>query len=203
MNKVEFQNSETIINLCRAFLLESQNGARYKFMEEKTNKEKYCYLTQMVKKASDRCFQEAKVFYNLIEQNITDSSIELECNDVYPFRKATLTEDFLYSADEASLARDEIYPEYARVAREEGYTEMAEKFEFMYQIKDCLFMEMMEIAKRLENDKLYKETKPIKWKCDNCGYENKGKEPWQKCPFCDFEQGHVIVKISEKEKTEE
>lgn len=200
MNKEEFQDSETIFNLCRAFLMESQNGARYKFMEEKCNEQKFCYLAQLVKKASDRCFAAGKVFYSLIEENILDSSVELDCDDLYPFRKANLKEDFLYSADEAAISRDEIYPEYARIAKEEGFKEIATKFEFMYQIKDCLYLEMMAIANKMERDKLYQDTKPLKWKCDNCGHEETKKQAWDKCPFCDFKQGHVIVEVEETKK---
>lgn len=200
MNKEEFQKSETIINLCRAFLMESQNGARYKFMEEKANKEKYCYLADELKKAADRCFAEGEVFYTLIEQNMEDLAIEIECDDTYPFRKANLAENFIYSADEASIARDEIYPEYARIAKEEGFPEIAEKFEYMYQIKDCLYLMMNEIGARMENDKLYKQSSITKWKCENCGHEESGKEAWSKCPFCGFEQGHVVVTLNSEKK---
>lgn len=201
MNKQEFQNSETIVNLCRAFLMESQNGARYKFMEEKCNEEKYCYLAQLVKKASDRCLAAGKVFYSLIEESMSDASIEIEFDDLYPFRKASLAENFLYSADEAAISRDEIYLDFATTAKEEGFKEIAEKFEYMYQIKDCLYLEMMEIANKMEANKFYKNESLVKWKCDNCGHEHTGKEAWQKCPFCGFLQGHVIVEV-EKDKQE-
>jgi rubrerythrin len=200
MNKEEFQNSETLFNLCRAFLMESQNGARYKFMEEKCNEQKYCYLAQLVKKASDRCFAAAQVFYTQIEQNMKDDSIELDCDDLYPFRKASLAENFLYSSDEAAISRDEIYPEFARVAKEEGFAAISEKFELMLQMKDCLYMEMLQISQKMETGKLYEEKTPKKWKCDNCGHEHTSKQAWDKCPFCGFLQGHVVVEIDESKK---
>ena len=106
----------------------------------------------------------------------------------------------MYSADEAELARDEIYPEYASIAKEEGFTEIAKKFEMMYQIKDCLYLTMIDIANKMQEGRLYKEQTAKKWKCDNCGHEETSKEPWTKCPFCDFEQGHVIVEIEEQQE---
>lgn len=202
MNKEDFQKSETIVNLCRSFLLESQNSARCKFMAEKASEEKYCYLEDLLKKTSDKMIAQAKVFYEALETNMDDLGIEIEFDDVYPFRKASLAENFLYSADEAEIARDEIYPEYATTAKEEGFVEIAKKFEFMYQIKDCLYLMMIEIANKMKENKLYKEDKPIKWKCDNCGHEETSKDAWNKCPFCGFEQGHVIVELKDDKNQE-
>ena len=86
MNKKDFENSETIINLCRAFLMESQNGSRYRFMAEKASEEKYCYLDELLIKTAKKCNAQAKVFYMLIEENQEQNDIEIEFDDVYPFR---------------------------------------------------------------------------------------------------------------------
>ena len=197
MNKETFQNSETIVNLCRAFLMESQCSARTKFMSEKAKEEKYCFLEGLLKKEHERQGAQAKVFYVAIEQNMDDLGIEIECDDVYPFRKANLEENFKYSAEEAEICRDEVYPEYIETAKQEGFKEMAEKFEKMLQIKDCLYMMMDEIYNKFKNKTLHKRKEETKWKCDNCGYEHTSKEAWDKCPFCSFEQGHVIIELKD------
>jgi|AntRauTorcE11897_2_1112592.scaffolds.fasta_scaffold00016_15 rubrerythrin len=198
MNKQEFQSSQTIINVCRAFLLESQNGARCKFVSEKCNEQNYCYLGELFKTTSNRCFAQSKVFYDQIESNMKDAGIEIEFADVYPFRTANLAQDFLYTAQEAEIARDEIYPEYAEVAKQEGFKDIADKFEKMYQIKDYLYCTSNEIYKRMSNNKLYKSGHPVKWQCNNCGHAETKKQAWDKCPFCDFKQGHVIVKVEDE-----
>lgn len=200
MNKKEFQESDTIVNLSHAFLRESQNGARCEFMSAKAKEEKHCYLEELLKKQKCRHLAVAKVFYEAIEENMEDLGIEVEIEDVYPFRKASFEENFENFVVNAEEERDEIYPEFEQTAREEGFKEIEEKFAMMHQIKDCFIMMMKEIGDKLKNKTLYKVNTAKKWKCDNCGHEHMSKEAWKMCPFCGFEQGHVIIELSDEKE---
>ncbi len=178
--------------------MESQNGARCKFMSEQAKELYYCYLEDLLKKEKCRHIAQAKVFYEIIEKNMQDLGIEVEFEDVYPFKKANFEDNFEYSAEEALTAKDEIYREYKEIAEEEGFKDIASKFEVMFQIKDCLYMKMSEIADKLKSGTIYSKKTPIKWKCDNCGYEHVSESAWKKCPFCGFKQGHVIVELKDE-----
>lgn len=72
-----------------------------------------------------------------------------------------------------------LYPEFARIAREEGFEEIAEKFEGIAQIECNHEKEFSMLLDSYEINKTSSE-----WKCSNCGYIHKGSEPPTQCPIC-------------------
>ncbi|GAH27388.1 unnamed protein product [marine sediment metagenome] len=83
-----------------------------------------------------------------------------------------------------------MYPEFAKVAREEGFTKIAKVFEEIAKVEKEHEKRYKKLLKNLEEGKVFKKDKPMKWKCRNCGYIYEGTEPPKICPACDHPQSY-------------
>lgn len=85
-----------------------------------------------------------------------------------------------------------MYPEFARIAREEGFEDIAELFEMVADIEGEHSEDFSEILKCIENEKVFKEQTQCYWKCKNCGFYYFGEEPPEKCPVCSHPQKYFV-----------
>ena len=77
-----------------------------------------------------------------------------------------------------------MYPTFAKEAKEEGFDVAAELFKQIAKVEKEHEERYKKLLKMLENQTLYKREKPIKWKCNKCGYIHEGTEPPEECPAC-------------------
>lgn len=78
----------------------------------------------------------------------------------------------------------EMYPEFARIAREEGFEDIAELFEGVSEIEGNHKNKFTEILKNIKEDNLFEDEKEQKWKCLNCGHIHYGTKAPLECPIC-------------------
>ncbi len=78
----------------------------------------------------------------------------------------------------------QMYPEFAKVAREEGFHEIAGVFESIAVAEKYHEKRYKDLAANLEAGKVFKRDVPVKWKCRNCGYIHEGEEAPEVCPAC-------------------
>lgn len=91
-----------------------------------------------------------------------------------------------------SCEENKMYPEFAKVAYEEGFEEIGKLFEGVADIEGQHSNEFSTILECLENDKLFKEDDPVFWKCLNCGHIHLGSDAPEKCPICDHPQKYFV-----------
>jgi rubrerythrin len=84
----------------------------------------------------------------------------------------------------------QMYPEFARVAREEGNTQAAILFEQIARVEARHEARYRKLLQQLENGTVYERDEPIEWKCDVCGWTFTGKKAPGKCPCCGHPQSH-------------
>ena len=158
--------SKTIENLKAAFAGESQARNMYTFFAKIARKEGYLYI--------------AKIFEETAANEMRHAKDE--------FTKAGLLGDTIANLNEAiggeHYETTEMYPEFAKVAREEGNTEAAILFEQIAKVEAEHRDRYKKLLEMVENGTVYKRNKPIKWKCGECGYIHEGEEPPVKCPCC-------------------
>ena len=82
----------------------------------------------------------------------------------------------------------EMYPEFANVAEEEGFNEIAQVFKSIAKAENQHEKRYLALLKNLEDGNAFRKDKAVKWKCRNCGYIHEGTEAPQRCPACDHEQ---------------
>ena len=86
----------------------------------------------------------------------------------------------------------EQYTKSAEIAREEGFPEIADRFEAIATIEKHHMDRFNTLRERIENGTMWKREKPIKWQCLVCGYIFEGTEPPEKCPACKHPYQHFM-----------
>jgi len=135
------------------------------------------------------------MIYSFI-QTADDKTIDnIEVCTGYPFRqKWDLMDNLRFAAEDEGVEADKLYPEFAKVAEEEGFRDIAALFRNLVKIEETHKNEFMRLYKLFKEGKLYKSDAPVIWKCPDCGYEATSKEAFQTCPVCQAKQGVVRIK---------
>ena len=86
----------------------------------------------------------------------------------------------------------DVYPQFAKTAREEGFLAVAGTFEMIAEIEQTHGDRFGQLAQRLEEEKLFKSDHSITWLCLNCGHVHHGLQAPPLCPVCKHSQGYFI-----------
>lgn len=191
-----FEESQTKINLARAFAGECQDGARYQFLAQEAKTKNLNYIKDLLKILAKNEMSHAKIFYDfLIKYGKSEKNIDIQAG--YPITTYSLDPGLKFASDAEFSQFDSIYPAFARIARDEGYDEVADQFLRIATVEDCHNKQLKIIYEKLKNNKLYKEKNPIKWKCSKCGYEETTKQPDANCPLCKYDIGYYMINIED------
>lgn len=196
--KVEFQKSKTLRNLARSFASECMEGAKYQFMAKKCTSENLNFLNATLKTLAKHEMSHAKIFWDCIVENCDGVVDNVEINMGYPFQTETLVEDFLFSSENERELSDNIYPAFSLIAKDEGFLEIAKKFDMVAEVEETHSLLLSEVHKKLKGNKLYKSPQAICWKCSQCGFSVKGKTAFKTCPLCNYGQGYAEVQFNQE-----
>ena len=191
----KFDESKTKQNLARVFAGECQDGAKYQFLAKTAEQEGYAYLKTIFKTHAKNEMAHAKKFYDLINDNCTCDNKNIEICGGYSFGSGSLLEMIEDTIGVETSQSENVYPEFADIAEEEGYPDIAKSLRFAGTVENCHRLMLEQIYTKLKSDKLYSSPKAVKWKCSNCGFEHTAKKAWDICPSCDMGQGYVEVQI--------
>ncbi|MEG0371966.1 MAG: rubrerythrin family protein [Clostridium sp.] len=186
------KGTETAKNLMKAFAGESQARNRYTFFSKSARKEGYVQASNLFAEVADQESQHAKVFFKYLANDLNGDAITIEAN--FPVSLSNSTTANLKSA--ASGENEEwtdLYPEFARVARSEGFPEIAKSFEEILIAEKFHEARFNHILKTIEDGTVFKRSTPVMWKCSNCGYVHEAHLAPEVCPACDHPQGHFEV----------
>ena len=192
---MNFNQSKTKQNLAKAFAAECQAGARYQFMATQAQNEKLIFVKDTMKQIAKNEMAHAKLFYDYILQNCGDDcKVDIKADYAYvqPSLEVSLTAEAEIEQEEF----DTIYPEFAEVAREEGFKNIATSFEEVAKIEKTHAEMLKFISKNYAKNTLYKRAVRTLFKCTNCGHIDQLTEGWKKCPVCSLEQGNIAIDYS-------
>jgi len=158
--------SKTEENLRKAFSGESQARNKYDYFAKIARKEGYNYIAKIFEETAENEKQHAKDEFKLLK-GIGDTKNNL----------AEAIEGERYETEE-------MYPEFAKQAREEGNEDAARLFEAIAVVEKEHEERYKKLLKFVEEGTVFKREKPIKWKCSKCGHVHIGKEPPERCPSC-------------------
>ncbi len=187
---MDFKQSETRLNLMRAFAGESQARNRYTFAASQARAQKHYALEEVFKFTAGQEKEHAEIFYNHLKEcageNIKiDGSYPVDINEsMAEILKCAAHNEFEESGD--------AYPAFEQKAREEGFQSIAASFKMIAKIEKThgdrfkMFQEMM------EQNKLYSCENETKWMCLNCGHIHSGKDVPEHCPVCSHEKGYFV-----------
>lgn len=113
----------------------------------------------------------------------------------YPFEPPELKESLKTAAEIEEYEAKNIYPSFARVARDEGFVEIAETLTLIAEVENTHFNKLKTLAEQYKAGRLYKSNDKTDWTCSNCGHHELKKEGWQKCPLCTYPQGYIMLTL--------
>lgn len=195
---MNFNDSVTKTNLARSFAAECQAGARYQFMAKLALQDQMQFISDTMKTLAKNEMAHAKVFYNHILQNSEGNVRNIPIEAGFPFELPDLKSSLLEESKNETSEAENIYPSFARIAKDEGFTDIAKSFEAIAKIEHTHALMLKYLADLYKTGKLYKRAEPTEWKCSSCGHVAVSKEAFKTCPVCGMPQGFVIIDL-EKE----
>ncbi len=162
--------TKTEENLKAAFAGESQARNKYTYFAKVARKQGFHYIAKIFEETAINEMQHAKDEFKLLK-GIGDTAANLQA-----------------AADGEHYETNEMYPEFAKDAEEEGNEEAAILFKQIAKVEAAHEARYKKLLELVNNDSVFKRGKPIRWKCSKCGYIHTGEEPPNKCPACKHAQ---------------
>ncbi|MBI2630492.1 rubrerythrin family protein [Candidatus Pacearchaeota archaeon] len=176
---MKLKGSKTEKNLLKAFAGESQARNRYTYFASAAKKEGLEQISAIFLETAENEKEHAKIFFKYLEGG------EAEITATYPAGKISNTQDnLLHAAEGEKLEWGTIYPEFERIAKEEGFNDVAKSFKEIAEVEEEHENRYRKLLENVKNGKVFKKDKIVKWKCRNCGYIHEGKDAPEKCPAC-------------------
>ncbi len=173
------KGTKTERNILAAFVGESQARNRYTYFASQAKKEGYVQIAKIFEETANQEKEHAKRLFKLLEGG------EVEVSGAFPAGVIGPTLDNLKAAAEGeSYEHTQMYPEFAKIAREEGFEDIAVIFEAIAVAEEQHEKRYRKLAENIEKDRVFKRDEEVVWRCINCGYLHKGKEAPEKCPAC-------------------
>ncbi|MCD6584870.1 MAG: rubrerythrin family protein [Desulfobacteraceae bacterium] len=179
------KGTQTEQNLLKAFAGESQARNRYTYFASKAKKEGYVQIAAVFEETASQEKEHAKRFFNFLEGG------ELEITAAFPAGVVGSTLENLKAAAEGENCEyTDLYPGFARVARDEGFEAIAMVFEAISVAEKQHEKRYLDLAANIDADQVFKKSTSVVWRCRNCGYLHEGDEAPQMCPACAHPQAH-------------
>ncbi len=165
---MDLKGSKTEENLMKAFAGESQARNKYNFWASQAKKEGYEQIAGFFEETAENEKEHAKRLYKLA----IGGTIKATADNL---AEAAMGENEEYTS---------MYPEMEKIAREEGFDEIADVFREIGEVEEAHEKRFLKLLENIKNDTVFKKSSPVKWKCRNCGYIHEGTEPPELCPAC-------------------
>jgi len=183
------KRTKTEQNLLKSFAGESQARMRYDYFAKQAKKEGLEQISSIFAETALNEKEHAKRFFKFLEGG------EVEITAYYPAGKIGTTAENLKSA---AMGENEewakLYPEFAKVAEEEGFKDITKAFKMIAKVEEAHEERYLKLLKNLEEGKVFEKDGIMIWKCRNCGYIHEAKKAPEKCPACLHPQAYFEIK---------
>ncbi|MEG0773997.1 rubrerythrin [Clostridium sp.] len=177
------KGTKTSENLLKAFAGESQARNRYTYYSSVAKKEGYNQISALFMETAEQEKEHAKRFYKFLKEQMNGEGIEITAT--FPVGLSSDTKTNLgYAANGENEEWTELYPEFAKVAREEGFPEVATAFEMISKVEKFHEERYRKLLSNIENNTVFKKDEAVIWKCGNCGFIFEGTAAPELCPAC-------------------
>jgi rubrerythrin len=185
---MEFKGSRTEKNLLAAFAGESQARTRYTFFASAAKKEGYEQIAAIFQETSDNEKEHAQLFFKHLQGGMVEINAAYAAGVI-----ASTAENLKAAAAGEKLEWGTLYPNFAEIAEEESFNEVARTFRAVAKVEAYHERRYLKLLESVNQDKVFKKDTPIKWKCRNCGFVFEGSEAPEKCPVCSHPRSYFEV----------
>ena len=183
------KGTKTEQNLLKAFAGESQARTRYTFFASVAKKEGYEQIAGVFMETAEQEKEHAKKFFKYLEGGMVEITASYPAGII-----STTAENLKAAADGENEEWADLYPEFAQIAQEEGFPQIANTFRQIAKVEAEHEARYRKLLKRVETGKVFERDEEIEWQCRNCGYVLKGKKAPMKCPACEHPQAYFEPK---------
>ena len=181
----DLKGTQTEKNLLAAFAGESQARNRYTYFASAAKKEGYVQISDIFTETADQEKEHAKRLFKLLEGG------EIEITGAFPAGTIdSTTENLKASAAGENYEHTEMYPGFAKIAEEEGFSQIADVFRAIAVAEKQHEKRYLDLAANIDAGQVFKRDTQQVWRCRNCGYLFEGNQAPQVCPACDHPQAH-------------
>ena len=174
----ELKGTQTEKNLQIAFAGESQARNKYTYFASKAKKDGYVQIAAIFEETAAQEKEHAKVWFKLLEGGAIRST----------------PENLKAAAEGENYEWTDMYREMARVAREEGFDDIADKMEGVALIEKAHEERYRKLLKNIEDQVVFSRDEECIWQCRNCGHIVIGKKAPDECPVCNHPQAYFELK---------
>lgn len=179
------KGTQTEKNILTAFAGESQARNRYTFFASKAKKEGYVQISDIFTETADQEKEHAKRLFKLLEGG------EVEVTASFPAGViGTTVENLAEAAGGENHEHTIMYPGFAKIARQEGFNDIADIFMAIAVAEKQHEKRYVELKANIESGRVFKRDDKQTWRCRNCGYLHQGKGAPEVCPACDHARDH-------------
>ncbi|MFO7712392.1 MAG: rubrerythrin family protein [Dehalococcoidia bacterium] len=173
------KGTQTERNLLAAFAGESQARNRYTFSASVARKEGYEQIANIFIETAGNEKEHAEIFFKYLEGG------DVEITAAYPAGIVGDTRTNLEAAaDGEKFEWSKLYADMEKVAREEGFADVATSFKEIGEVEEFHEKRYRKLAQNVARGEVFKRSTPVKWHCTNCGYVHEGPEAPELCPAC-------------------
>ena len=184
---MELKDTQTARNLLKAFAGESKARTRYTFAASVARKEGLEHVAAIFLETADNEKEHAKLFYNHLAPI---APTVLEITATFPVVAGGTAAQLKAAIDGEHEEWTELYPEFARIAREEGFNEIARTFEWVSKVEKEHEARFRRLHDHVVNGTVFQRGEKIYWRCRNCGHIHEGSTAPKLCPVCQHPQAH-------------
>ena len=183
------KGTKTEQNLLKAFAGESQARMRYDYFAKQAKKEGLEQISAIFAETALNEKEHAKRFFKFLEGGAVEITATYPAGII-----GTTMENLKASAEGENEEWTELYPEFAKIAEEEGFKEVAVAFKMIAKVEKAHEDRFTKLYNNLENGYVFERDGVIVWKCRNCGYIHEGKKAPKTCPACLHPQSYFEIK---------
>ena len=177
---MEFKGSKTEENLKTAFAGESMARNKYTFYASQAKKEGYEQIADIFMETAENEREHAKLWFKALHGNAMPKTVE-------NLKDAAAGENYEWTT---------MYADFAKVAKEEGFDQIAALFEGVGGIEKHHEERYNDLLRNIEGGVVFKKDKVVMWKCRNCGYIHVGETAPEVCPVCKHPQSFFEIRAT-------
>jgi len=182
------KGTKTEKNLLAAFAGESQARNRYTYFASAAKKEGFEQISRIFLETAENEKEHAKIFFKYLEGG------DVAITAAYPAGVIGDTKSNLEAAAAGeNMEWTTLYANFAKIAREEGFLEVAVSFEQISKVEMFHEKRYRKLVANIANSEVFKKKAATKWHCINCGYVHEGPEAPKECPACKHPQAYYEV----------
>lgn len=173
---MDLKGTKTEQNLWAAFAGESQARNKYTYFASKARKEGYHQIADIFEMTANNEKEHAKMWFKLLMGGVNSTEENLKA-----------------AANGENYEWTEMYDQFAKEAKEEGFKHVAYLFEEVGKIEKEHEARYLALLNNVKEGKVFSKDEEVVWECQNCGHIHKGKDALKACPVCAHPQSYFMI----------